>query len=119
MNIIKKIYDSYYKKRNSPETIVAYYKSRGVQIGERVAIYSYGIDATYGSLLDIGDDVSISSNVTILLHDASTKRYMGYTKIEKVHIGNMCFIGSGSIILPGSSIGDNCIIGWMMRIMIR
>ena len=28
-----------------------------------------------------------------------------------VHIGNNCWIGAGSIILPGVTIGDNTVIG--------
>ncbi len=28
-----------------------------------------------------------------------------------VHIGNNVFIGTGSIVLPGTIIGDDCIIG--------
>jgi maltose O-acetyltransferase len=49
--------------------------------------------------------------VTILAHDASTFRHIGYTKVGKVTIGRKTFIGAGSIILPGVTIGDNVIIG--------
>lgn len=47
----------------------------------------------------------------ILAHDASTKRYLGYTKIGRVLIGNNVFVGAGTIILPSVAIGNNVIIG--------
>ena len=49
--------------------------------------------------------------MTILAHDASTKMYLGYTRIAPVLIGNHVFIGERAIILPGVTIGDNSIIG--------
>ncbi len=109
--LIDRIYRYFFYKKNSPEALLEYYKSKGVKVGEGTVISTSGIDASFGPLLEIGKDCSIAPNVTILLHDASTKRYLGYTKIEKVYIGNMCFIASGCIILPGTRIGDNCIIG--------
>lgn len=51
------------------------------------------------------------SNSTILLHDASIKKELKYTKLGKIKIGNDVFIGSGSIILPNTNIGNKVIIG--------
>ena len=47
----------------------------------------------------------------ILAHDASSKKYTGFTKIAKVVIGDRVFIGAGAIILPGVTIGNDVIIG--------
>ena len=44
-------------------------------------------------------------------HDGMTKRYLNFTKIGLVEIGNDVFIGSGSIILPNVRIGNNVVIG--------
>jgi len=60
---------------------------------------------------EIGDNVTLAPNVTILAHDASMKNTLNFTKIAKVKIGNNVFIGANSVILPGISIGDNVIIG--------
>ncbi len=49
--------------------------------------------------------------VYVLAHDASTKRYLDYTKISKVMIGDNVFIGARSVILPGVHIGNNVIVG--------
>jgi len=68
----------------------------------------------------IGDNVVVSTGVLILSHDYSIT--VGYNAINKppkkdiaiisaVKIGDNCFIGANTIILPGSVIGDNVIIG--------
>jgi maltose O-acetyltransferase len=69
------------------------------------------IDPSHCFLITIGDNVTFAPRVHILAHDASTKRYLGYTKIGLVNIGNNVFIGAGTIVLPNVTIGDNCIIG--------
>lgn len=69
------------------------------------------IDSSHCFLITIGNNVTFAPRVHILAHDASTKRYLGYTKIGLVNIGNNVFIGAGAILLPNVTIGDNCIIG--------
>jgi maltose O-acetyltransferase len=61
----------------------------------------------------IGDDVTFSGGggVRIIAHDASTRTHLNYTRIGKVNIGNRVYIGGGSSILPGVTIGDDVIIG--------
>lgn len=85
---------------------------RGLTCGERVTINSGClIDEGFVHLIKIGNDVTLAPRVTILAHDASTKHWLGYTKIGLVKIGNNVFVGSGSIILPGITVGDNVVIG--------
>jgi len=69
------------------------------------------IDSSYPFLIEIGDDVIISTDVTILAHDASLKNFIGIGKMGRVKIGNNVFVGAGSIILPNVMIGNNVIIG--------
>lgn len=69
------------------------------------------LDPTHCFLISIGDDVTMSIRVTIMAHDASTKKTLGYTKIGQVHIGDHVFIGANATILPGVSIGDYAVIG--------
>lgn len=89
-----------------------YLLSRGMKIGNNCHIYSWGtLDHTYPHLLCIGDDVTISTNVTILVHDASPNVVGGGTKLERVTIGNNVFIGTGSIVLCGVQIGNDVVIG--------
>jgi len=109
--IIQKIMNYFYSKHQSSEYIINNLIKNGVKVGENVHVFSTGIDSKYGPMIEIDDDVTISTNVTVLAHDASTKKYIGYTKIKKVHIGKKCFVGSGSIILPGTFLGNECIVG--------
>lgn len=85
-------------------------RKKGAIIGEDVHLLSSVIDPYTACLIEIGNHVTVTS-ATIHAHDASTKLYLGYTKIAKTRIGNYVFIGAGSIILPGVTIGNNVIVG--------
>ena len=69
------------------------------------------LDPAHCWLIDIGDNVTLAPGVHILCHDASTKTFLGYTKIGRVNIGNNVFVGAHSVILPGINIGNDVIIG--------
>lgn len=69
------------------------------------------LDPSHCWLIEIGNNVTMAPRVHILCHDASTKTFLGYTKIGRVTIGNNVFIGAESVILPGVTIGSNVIIG--------
>ena len=69
------------------------------------------LDPSHCWLIEIGDNVTMAPGVHILCHDASTKAFLGYTKIGNVNIGSNVFIGAKSVILPGVKIGSNVIIG--------
>lgn len=84
----------------------------GLKIGNNVNIMGECIiDPGHCWLIEIGDNVTLAPRVHVLAHDASTKKFLGYTRIAKVKIGNNVFVGAGSIILPGVTIEDNVIIG--------
>ena len=84
------------------------------------------IDGTDPGLITIGDDVVISSNVRILTHDFSVARIdkaLGTQqedaagsryerkKVAGVSIGDNSFVGAFSMLMPGSAVGKDCIIG--------
>jgi len=69
------------------------------------------LDPGHCWLIEIGDNVTMAPRVHVLCHDASTKQFLGYTKIGRVTIGNNVFIGAESVVLPGVTIGNNVIIG--------
>lgn len=108
---LKKLVNSYYEKRDSSEQIVNELRSKGVKVGKNVHVFSRDIDSKFGPMIEICDNVGISTHVSILVHDASTKRYLGYSRIRKVYIGDGTFVGTGCIILAGTHIGKNCLIG--------
>lgn len=84
----------------------------GMKVGHNFnRLHGTILDPSHCWLIDIGDNVTLAPRVHILCHDASTKQFLGYTKIGRVNIGNNVFIGASSVILPGISIGNNVIIG--------
>lgn len=75
-------------------------------------------DSSHYDYLKIGKRVTISFGVSILVHDFSivhAARSCGKEVkdiiCKKVEIGDNVFIGAHSLILPGTIIGNNCIIG--------
>lgn len=85
-------------------------RKNGAVIGNNVELWSNKIDKGHAFLLEIGNNVTIS-DARILLHDGSTKIFLGYSKVGKVVIGDNVFIGADAIILPGTKIGSNVVIG--------
>ena len=79
-------------------------------VGENVDFIATSIDMGEPYLIKIGNNVTLSG-VKLLTHDASLYKTTGHTKVGKVHIGSDVFIGWGSIILPGVTIGDRVVIG--------
>ena len=57
--------------------------------------YGVIIDPGHCWLIEIGDNVTLAPRVHILAHDASMKKFLGYTKIAPVKIGNNVFVGGG------------------------
>ena len=105
--------------RCDQESYIAHLRKGGAEIGERVRIFDPQttiIDGTRPFMIKIGDDVQITSGVTILTHgyDWSVLKGM-YGEVSgscgEVAIGNNCFIGMHTTILKGAHIGNNCIIG--------
>jgi maltose O-acetyltransferase len=86
--------------------------AEGLQIGEGtfVARDAY-LDPGHPWLITIGEDSGLSPRTIVMVHDASMKHHMGHTRIAPVVIGDRVFVGVGAIILPGTRIGDDSIIG--------
>ena len=76
-----------------------------MEIGEGTAIsMSAKLDLTNPKGIHIGTYSVITFGAAILTHD-----YVNQVNRD-VHIGHNCFIGAHSIILPGVTIGDGCIV---------
>ena len=86
--------------------------SMGMKVGKNFKrLNGVILDPSHCWLIEIGDNVTMAPNVHVLCHDASTKQFLGYTKIGRVNIGNNVFIGAETVILPGVNIGNNVVIG--------
>lgn len=62
-------------------------------------------DRTNPKGVHVGEETYVAFDAAILTHDLTRGLYLN------THIGRRCFIGARSIILPGVTIGDECVIG--------
>lgn len=99
------------------KTTIEAAKNRGLKIGEN--LYIQGVP-NFGSepfLIEIGNHVTLAEGVSFINHGGDarvTKRIEKYKdgrNFGRIKIGNNTFIGKGTILMPGISIGNNCIIG--------
>ena len=75
---------------------------------------NFGLTLVDDTFIEIGDDTKIGPHVTICAGTHPTdpeqrRKSMQYNR--PVKIGRNCWIGAGSVILPGVTIGDNSVIG--------
>jgi len=93
---------------------VPLYRLRGTKIGKNVFIGpGCFLEESRPDLITIEDNVSLAPHVKVITHDSS------YHGIEpripiirgRVIIKRGAFVGTGSIILPGVTIGERSIIG--------
>ncbi len=118
--IKQKILKLIYKHKATSATYVKYLKSIGVECGENITIFvphNTTIDVLNPHLLKIGNNVAITGPASILTHDYSVfvANQLGggrlFGKQKQVIIGDNVFIGWGGVILPGTIVGNNTIIG--------
>lgn len=68
-------------------------------------------------LISLGNNVWLTHGTSLINHDASVqvvrkaKGIEWLDKIDKISIGDNVYIGNNSLILPGVTIGSNCIVG--------
>ena len=83
-------------------------------IGNNSSINSNNMIACH-ERIEIGDDVQLSPNVQIYDHDHDFRAEGGVKagkfKTAPVKIGNNVWIGANTVILRGTEIGENCVIG--------
>ena len=70
--------------------------------GTRISLRAH-LDLTNPKGVKIGSHTTVTFGTAILAHDPSGGRH-------NTQVGDYCFIGVNSIIFPGITIGDNCII---------
>ena len=91
-------------------------RKKGCIIGKNCCISKYANLGTEPYLVTIGDNVKIEANVCLKTNDGSswTFHQMGIWKNQDIYgpiwIGDHTWIGTGSVVMPGVTIGRNCII---------
>lgn len=87
-------------------------QEHGLTLGRNVSFQEgIFIDPSHCFLISIGDDCVFAPNVRLIAHDASAKLVAGATRLGCIRIGSRCFLGDSVIVLPGVTIGDDCIVG--------
>lgn len=87
---------------------------KNIHIGEDVWIsfavsggcYIQGYNGIY-----IGDFTIFAPGVKIISSNHIPGEYAKWQKEEPIKIGRYCWLGANVVILPGISLGDNCIVG--------
>lgn len=106
-----KLYDSWLKKT-------------GIDIKGNIKYihHTVSFDGSGYSMIHLGNNIVISKNCTLLVHDFSIEAGLlalnlseggekeGYI-MDDICIGDNCFVGANVTILAGTSIGDNSIVG--------
>lgn len=89
-------------------------KQAKMHIGENTSL-NHGCIFTAHKKIIIGDNVQFGPNVLIYDHDHDFRKKDGLKNLEYISdpvlIGNNVWIGANVVILRGTSIGDNCVIG--------
>ena len=89
----------------------------GVNFGRNCSFGSRNF-GTEPSLIRIGDNFRTSINVSFVTHDGAVHvvrnlydEYKNMDIILPIIIGNNVYVGCNCVLLPGSRIGDNVVIG--------
>lgn len=95
------------------------WKLTGVNVKGRFFVsYDVYYDVNNAHMITIEEDVLISPKVVLFCHKRDLSQHYAGDKInklpfmlDKVYLKKGCAIGTGSIILPGVTIGEGAIIG--------
>ena len=99
---------------------IAYLKHLGVRIGTNcdilTTVKNFGTEPW---LIEIGDRVTIAGGVVLLTHDGANRVFRHLipgssawgNRFGRIKIGDNCFIGVNSIVMPGVEIGRDSIVG--------
>jgi len=110
--LIQLIFYKYFLKRDDMALKVQYYRDLGAKIGKNMRTFS-PLTSAEPYLLEFGNDITVSSSVSFITHDNSISKVIPEATdlFGKIKIGNNCFIGMNSIIMPGIELADNTIVG--------
>ncbi len=90
-----------------------FYFERGrLALGRNVLINS-GCVFLDQALISIGDNALLGPHVRLCttLHDLDPQRRHSHTRSLPITIGSNAWIGAGTVVLPGVTIGENSVIG--------
>jgi len=99
---------------------VKYLRYRGARIGKGCSIFNSIFAFSEPWLIEIGDNVTLTSGVLLITHDGSSRLFRKEiagmnpvfgNRFGTIRILDNCFIGVNTIILPDVTIGPCSIVG--------
>ncbi|WP_434743540.1 acyltransferase [Micromonospora sp. SH-82] len=111
--IVGRVHDRWAASRDP----MGFARSLGVNLNGRVTFY--GINRQmFGSepwMITLGNDVHITAGVQFVTHDGGTlilrKEHPDLEWTAPIVVGDDVYLGIRTIVLPGVTIGDRCVIG--------
>lgn len=107
-DILKKVYQKSY---------LEICKSRGLKVGNDVIFVEVPDFGSEPFLIEIGDRTKITAGCRFINHDGamytirSMEKFADARNFGRIRLGKNCFVGNNCTFLPGSQMGDNCILG--------
>lgn len=102
----------YKARKGNRKSLIDFYRKKGAKIGDNCNVCcDLPINEAY--LIEIGKNTVLSYNIIFVTHDASYGAIINKKYIDlygKIVIGNNCFIGAGSTLMYGITLGDNTIV---------
>jgi acetyltransferase-like isoleucine patch superfamily enzyme len=86
--------------------------AQGLELGKHTHIsQQIYIDGLHPWLITIEDYVTLAPHSAIITHDASLANYTAQTRLGRVVIRKRAYVGVGAILLPGTTIGEDSVVG--------
>lgn len=92
-------------------------KARGMKVGKDVIFIEAPAFGSEPYLIEIGDRTKITAGCTFINHDGAMyvirtmAKYEDARNFGRIKLGSNCFVGNNCTFLPGSQMGNNCILG--------
>jgi acetyltransferase-like isoleucine patch superfamily enzyme len=99
---------------------IKFLRYKGVRIGEKCTVITKSQNfGTEPYLVKIGNNVTITHGVIFITHDGGTRLFRDefpdmnpYGNVfGPIELGNNVFVGINSLLLPGTKISDNSLVG--------
>ena len=100
-----------------PGLRLALYRAMGITIGHGVFVgLDTWLDDQFPELIVIEDEVVISFRVTVVVHDDARRMDailpgQADGTVAPVILKRGCYLGAGSLILPGVTVGERAVVG--------
>lgn len=109
---IHSIWKSVYK-----QAYIEVCKSKGLKVGSEVTFVEAPDFGSEPFLIEIGKRTKITAGCRFINHDGamytirSLENFADARNFGRIRLGENCFVGNNCTFLPGSQMGNNCILG--------